>query len=173
AGAAPPRDHRRAGARLAHAAAVVLLAGLAGGRFAARREVTLRTGQEARIADPFGGVWRFESQGVSRSATPDHDLLAAALAASRDGAPRGLVVAEQLQYRDAQGDSVFAPVSRPGVRASPLLEMRARLLATDGDLVQLRITFVPLAPWIWIGGLGLVAAGIVALWPRAEPGESA
>ncbi len=169
----PVGDHRRAGALLAHAAAVVLLLGLAGSRFATRRDVTLRTGQESRIVDPFGGVWRFVSQGVSRAGTPDRDLLAATLEASRDGTPRGLVVAERLQYRDAQGDSAFAPVSRAGVRASPVLELRTVLLATDGDRARLRITFVPLALWIWIGGLGLVAAGLVALWPRAEAGGAA
>jgi cytochrome c biogenesis factor len=164
----PVGDYRRPGALAAHAASVVLALGLAGSLFVTRHTVSLRTGQDARLADPFGGVWRFVGQGVSRFGTDDHDAYAATLEAARDGAPRGLVVAERLQYRDAQGDSVFAPVLHAGVRTTPLLQLRTELLATDGDTARLRITFVPLAPWIWVGGIALVLSGVVAVWPRAR-----
>lgn len=169
AGSRPASPGRRVTAIVAHAAAAVLALGLAGSLFATRNVVTLRTGQEARVADPMGGTWRFVSQGVSRSATPDADVWAAPLEVSRDDAPAALLVAERLQFHDAQGDSVFAPVVRPAVRASPVLSARAELLATDGDRVELRVTFVPLAAWIWVGGVVLVLAGAVSLWPNVTP----
>jgi len=168
-----PAPPRRAGGRLAHAAAVLLAVALAGRAFASTHEVTLTTGQDARLADPFGHVWRFVSQGVSRYGTDDHDVHAVSLEVSRDGAARGLLAATRLQYRDAQGDSVFAPVAPPVVRRSPLLDTRAVLEGTSGDRAVVRVTFVPLAVWVWIAGALLVFGAVVALWPGLTPRDGA
>ncbi|HVA56317.1 MAG: cytochrome c biogenesis protein CcsA [Gemmatimonadaceae bacterium] len=166
--AAGPR-RRRVGEFVAHAAALVLVVALAAGAFSGARDMTLATGQEAQVADPFGHVWRFVSQGTSRYSTADHDVVALSLDASRDGIRQGLLVAEQWQYRDALGDSLYAPITRVGVRSSPTLDARAVLLAASADEAQVRITFVPLAVWAWIGGGLVVLGGVLALWPRTTP----
>ncbi len=169
----PPR--RRTGGRLAHGATAVLAVAFAAGAFPAAHDVTLAAGQDAQIADPFGHVWRFLSQGMSRYGTGDRDVAAASLEASRDGAGRGLLVAEQWQYRDDQGDSLSAPITRVAVRTSPMLDVRVVLVAASGDQARVRITFLPLAVWVWIGGALLVLGGALALWPQATPlrGQSA
>lgn len=169
----PAPGHRRAGGQLAHAAAVVLAVALAGRAFSSTHVVTLATGQDARLADPFGHVWRFVSQGVSRYGTDDHDVYAVSLEVSRDGAARGLLAATRLQYRDAQGDSVFAPVAPAAVRRSALLDARAVLQATSGDRAEVRVTFVPLAVWVWVAGALLLFGAVVALWPRVTPRDGA
>ncbi len=165
--AGPPR--RRAGERLAHGAAAVVALALAFGAFPSVHDVSLAPGQDAQVADPFGHVWRFVSQGLSRYGTADHDVIALPLETSRDGAPQGLLAPEQWQYRDAQGDSTYAPVTRVATRSAPWLDARVVLVGASGDGALVRITFVPLAAWVWIGGALLVLGGAAALWPRVAP----
>jgi cytochrome c-type biogenesis protein CcmF len=168
---APVAPRRRSGEHLTHAAAAVLAIAITAGSFPAVHDVTLAAGQEAQIADPFGHVWKFVSQGMSRYGTNDHDVVAVPVEGSRDGGRAGLLVAQQWQYRDAQGDSVYAPVTRVGVQRSVTLDTRVALIATSDDQARLRITFVPLAVWVWIGGVGLVVGGMLAAWPRTSGGS--
>ena len=153
----------RVGEHLSHVGAAVAAVAVAASAFSTTSAIQLRTGQESRVADPFGHEWRFVSQGVSRYGTPDHDVTAVALEGWRDGAPRGLIVSQRLDYQTAQGGGTS--VSRPALRAGLLMDLRVSVDSTDGDLAGVRVTFVPLAGVLWFGAALLVLGGVAALLP--------
>lgn len=153
----------RVGEHLSHVGAAVAAVAVAAGAFSTTSAILLRTGQESRMADPFGHEWRFVSQGVSRYGTADHDVTAVAMESWRDGAPRGLIVSQRLDYQTAQGGGTS--VLRPALRTGVLVDLRVSVDSTDGDLAGVRVTFVPLAGVLWFGAALLVLGGLAALLP--------
>ena len=169
-----PRRAARIREHLAHAGALVTLAGLVAVAFSNAQLLQLRTGQDARITDPLGHRWRFVSQGVSRFGTADHDVTAVTLESWRDDASRGLIVSQRLDYHTSRGDVL--PVAQPALRTAGLMDVRVEVDSTEGDLARLRLTFVPLATLVWWGGALFVVAGLLASLPQgaqytAAPGD--
>ena len=166
--AEPPRG-RIASAGVVPAAGLVLLASaLAGSAFRSEHAVSLRTGEEFRVADPLGHQWRFVSQGASNYTSLNRKVLSAVtLDTWRDGQPRGLVTSEVRQYVDDLERPLFEPTTAAGIRHLPLLDTYVVLDGGRDDLARLRIAFNPLISCAWIGGLLLVAGGVLLGWPPA------
>ncbi len=165
------RRHWRVGEHLSHIGAAIVALALVAGAYATSHQLELRTGQASLLTDPLGHQWRFVSQGVSRYGTADHDVTAVSLVSWRDGAPRGLLVSQRLDYKTAQGGG--PAVLRPALRATPLVDLRVAVDATDGDLARVRVTFVPLAGALWLGAALLVLGGLAAMLPVApSPGAA-
>lgn len=166
-------DRRRYGGYVAHVGLALALTAFAGMFFRSRHTVTLRAGGAARLSDPYGHVWRFVSQGVSRYGADDRTVSAVSVERWRDGQPRGLIVSERRQFLDAQGQPLAEPVASAGIRTSPMLDTYVVLTGTSGDAAQLDIAFNPLVAWVWVAGALVALGGLVAMWPRAEPARDA
>jgi cytochrome c-type biogenesis protein CcmF len=46
-----------------------------------------------------------------------------------------------------------------------LVSTLARRYLTGGAAAEFRIVISPLVAWVWIGGIGMVAGAMIALWP--------
>ncbi|MDE3152403.1 MAG: hypothetical protein KGL93_09155, partial [Gemmatimonadota bacterium] len=160
----------RVGEHLAHVGAAAVLVGVAAGAFSSAQSFAVRTGQDANVAGGLGGHWRFESQGVSRYGAADHDVTAVTFESWRNGAPKGLIVSQRLDYGTDQSDAPPVTVLRPALRSSGLADMRVTVDSTAGDLAYVRVQFVPLAWLLWLGAALLVLGGGAAMLPVAGGG---
>jgi cytochrome c biogenesis factor len=126
------------------------------------RTVSVRPGEVAELTDPFGGRWRFVSQGASRDEQMNYLSTSVAVDAWRDGEHAGILSAERRQYLDSIQRPTFDPTVKPGIRSLPTLDAYVVLSGLRQDAADLRIGFRPLVSALWIGWL-LVAAGGLAI----------
>jgi len=151
--------------------------GLAGLAFRSQTRLTLATGASANAVDPYGREWTFTSQGISLYTELNKQLLVASLSLSRAGRRVGMAPAEQREYIDADENPVSKPIAVVTVRRSALQDLRISFVRTvDRGTALVQIEFVPLASWIWLGGLLTAIGGVIVLManePKRELNEAA
>ncbi|HEY0997569.1 MAG TPA: cytochrome c biogenesis protein CcsA [Gemmatimonadaceae bacterium] len=154
------------GAWLAHAGLVLLAVGL-GARLGARTyDVTLSPAQSVELTDPFGGVWRFTSQGESRGREGSEEVTAVGLALSRDGASLGLIAPEMRQQASPDGQTEGRAVPGVAIRESVAMEMSVMMTDLPNPVAPFRVAFHPLGVLVWLGGALAVIGGITAFVTR-------
>ena len=148
---------------------VILFTGLAGLMFRKEARLTLATGASENANDPLGRTWTFTSQGISLYTELNKQLLVASLSLGREGRRVGMLTAEQRQFIDAEENLTSKPIAVPDIDHSLLQDVRVSLLRpVDRGTALIQIEFVPLASWIWFGGL-LTAIGGVVLAMSNQP----
>lgn len=157
------RSGPNVGAWLAHAGLVLLVVGLVARLGARTYDVTLAPAQSVELTDPFGGVWRFTSQGESRGREGSEEVTAVGLAVSRDGRPLGLIVPEIRQQASPDGAEIGRAVPGIATKESLGMELSVRLGGLPGAAAPFRVAFYPLGVLVWLGGLVLVLGGITAV----------
>ncbi len=162
------RNRRRYGGYIVHAGIVMLFAAFAGLAFRREYDVSLGAGQAFEAIDPYGGNWRFVSQGVSTSQSLNREITAVALEAYRDGERVGLIKTEKRQYFDSQRRPTFEPSTEVGIRSDARQDAYVVLAGVRDDAAEIRITFNPLVVWVWAGGLVMALGGLIVMWPQAE-----
>jgi cytochrome c-type biogenesis protein CcmF len=162
------RNRRRYGGYIVHAGIVLLFAAFAGLAFRKEYDVSLTAGQAFETTDPYGGRWRFVSQGVSTSKSLNREITAVALQATRDGKPVGFIKSEKRQYFDSQGRPTFEPSTEVGILETARQDTYVVLAGVRDEAAEIRITFNPLVVWVWIGGMLMAIGGLVVMWPQAE-----
>jgi cytochrome c biogenesis factor len=164
--------NRRYGAHIAHGGIVILFVGFAAMAFRGDHRVTLRSGDAFDVADPYGRHWRFVSQGLSTASHADRAAIMLSLEAFVDGKRVGFMSSERQQYVDAQGNGLSEAFTSVGIHSTPILDTYVAVDDTQGtDVAQLRVTFNPLAMWVWVGGVVMLLGGLVVTWPT-ESGRS-
>jgi cytochrome c-type biogenesis protein CcmF len=162
--ASSTRRRRAIGEYVIYAGAGVILAGLGGQAFSESHDVTLGAGESRELRDPFGRVWTFTGQGVSRYNELNRHVVAAALDVARGGRSADIVTSEQRQYVGSRGQPTFEPSTEAGIVSSLEQDMYAALIAVDdNERATVRIGFNPLVGWIWIGGAIMVIGGVALL----------
>jgi cytochrome c-type biogenesis protein CcmF len=150
------------GAWLAHAGMALLVVGL-GARLGTRTyEVTLAPAQSVELTDPFGGVWRFTSQGESRGREGSEEVTAVGLALSRDGQSLGLVAPEIRQHASPDGAELGRAVPGIAMKESLGMELSVMLAELPGATAPFRVAFYPLGILLWLGGALAVIGGVTA-----------
>lgn len=163
------RRERRTASRVALVAGLVILAaGFAGATWQTEQEIALADGESRRTLDPSGQAWTFMSQGASRMERANSLVTAVALVAARAETRGRFITSERREYFDRHGHEQFAPYVTTGIRSSPLQDVAVRLVSVREGRATLRLRFVPLAAWIWVGGGIVVLGGLLALWPGAR-----
>jgi cytochrome c-type biogenesis protein CcmF len=162
------RNRRRYGGYIVHAGMVLLFVSFAGLAFKKEFDVSLTAGQTYQATDPYGNIWKFQSQGVSTSQALNRNITAVALDTWRNGTHLGLIKTEKRQYFDQQGQPTFEPSTEVGIRSDARLDTYVVLAGVRDDVAELRITFNPLVVWAWIGGFLLAIGGLVVMWPQAQ-----
>jgi cytochrome c-type biogenesis protein CcmF len=162
-------NRRRYGGSIAGIGVVMALAAIGGLAFKKEYDVTLKAGDARELVDPFGGRWRFVSQGLSQYDVLNRHVTALALDLARNQKRAGVLTTEKRQYVDSRGAPTFEPSTEPGMRSSWRQDVYVALAAVREDAsAEIRVTFNPLVRWLWLGG-GLIAiGGLVAMWPQAE-----
>jgi cytochrome c biogenesis factor len=128
--------------------------------------VEIPDGGTARARDPFGREWSFTSQGASRMERPNHFVTAVALRSVQGSSRARFITSEIREYYANDDRERFAPYTTTGIRASPLEDVLVTLEAAEEGKAKIRIGFVPLASWVWIGSALFVLGGAMVLWPR-------
>jgi cytochrome c-type biogenesis protein CcmF len=165
------RNQRRYGGYIVHAGLVVGFMGFAGQAYDVERQVSLRPGESAEIASPFGHTYRLRYQDMSWYTATNMTKLVASLRVEKDGEDAGVLTAEQRVYR--QREELNTEV---GIRRAWNEDLYLILAGIDdpNGVVQgvnprpfttFRILVNPLVPWIWIGGVIMALGTLIALWP--------
>jgi len=151
----------RIGAWLTRAGLILMVFGLAG--TAARRShvVTLGDAEIFHAKDPFGHQWSLTSQGRSTFRHENYEAVAVALLPSRDGTRQPMLTAALRTYVDVDDRVLFDRVPALASRSTAFMDTRLTLLDADSRRARLRLTFVPLGSWPWLGG-ALLAVGALA-----------
>lgn len=148
---------------------VALLVALAAQLWRKEHAVELRTGETAELADPYGGVWRFVSEGISRYQIVNRRVTAVTMSVYLNGAPAGLLTTERRQYADSRGAPTHDPATEAGVIRTARQDVYAALGDVAGeDTVRLRIAFNPLVWLIWVGGAAVALGGLIVWWVRRD-----
>lgn len=170
---APRRSGTNVGASLAHAGMVVLAVGL-GARLATRTyEVKLAPAQSVELTDPFGGVWRFTSQGESRGREAGEEVTAVGLALSRNGQSLGILAPEVRQQASADGTELGRAAPSVAMKESLAMEVSVVMADLPDRVAPLRVAFHPLGILVWLGGALAVVGGMTAMLtaPVVIPGR--
>jgi cytochrome c biogenesis factor len=158
---------------LVYAGAVSLGAAAVGSAFEARRPLQLSAGEAVEVVDPYGREWRFASDGISHYTGDDRRVTAAVVAVYRSGEYLGALASEVRQHVDSRGAPTFEPITIPAIVSSPLQDVRVVLAGVDetGDRASVDVSFLPLAWWLWVGGVLVIAGGAIVSWPAAAAGR--
>jgi cytochrome c-type biogenesis protein CcmF len=163
------RNRRRYGGYVVHLGVVVMFAAFAGLAFKKEYDIRLEAGETYTARDPWGHLWTFTSQGVSRYEELNRNTMAVVLDATVDGKPAGLIKTEKRQHVDSRGIPTFEPSTEVGIRESAKQDVYVTLAGVTGEsTAELRVTFNPLVVWVWTGGLMMALGGIIVMWPQAE-----
>lgn len=160
-----PRSIRQ-GATVALVGVTVFATAVIAGRFQRDVVTTVTTGETFTARDAYGASWTFASQGISTFVEPNHHVAALALMATRAGRRIGLVASEKRQFVDVRGEPTFDPSTQAGILSRPLQDLYVVLgEARDNNTATVRIAFLPLASWVWLGVLLMAAGSIMMMWP--------
>lgn len=161
----------RVGGWLSHAG-IVLVAGAAiGSGFTREHVVALGDAEIFRTRDPFRHQWSFASQGVSTLKRENFASLTVSVIPERDGVRGEMLSAEARSYLLADASEPGPVVLTAGLRSGGFTETRLTIVEPDGRRPTVRVTFVPLAPWL-VAGTWLVAIGAVLSVTRPQRGAS-
>jgi cytochrome c-type biogenesis protein CcmF len=161
-------NRRRYGGYAIRSGVLVFVIAFAGFPFRLEREVSLASGEDAALVDPYGRPWTLTSQGVSQFEQLNRHVIAVALRAARDRTPVALLRTESRQYIDSRGVPTFEPSTEPGIDYSLRQDAYVILDRVAGDRAELRIAFHPIVAWVWIGGVLIGIGGLLVMWPLAE-----
>jgi cytochrome c-type biogenesis protein CcmF len=169
------RNRRRYGGYVVHAGFVVMFMGFAGAAYDVEEQVSLRPGEQMRIASPFGHTYTLTYQAMSAYPAPNMTKIVSSVSVAKDGKPAGVLTAEKRSYR--QREEVASEVGIRRAWNEDLYLILAGIEDINGvvqgtnprPVVTFRVLVQPLVPWIWIGGFIMAVGTLLALWPGAEP----
>ncbi|HST60868.1 MAG TPA: cytochrome c-type biogenesis CcmF C-terminal domain-containing protein, partial [Longimicrobium sp.] len=173
------RNRRRHGGYVVHAGFVVMFMGFAGAAYDTEEQMSLRPGEQMKIASPFGHTYTLTYQAMSAYPATNMTKVIASVNVAKDGRPAGVLTAEKRSYR--QREEVASEV---GIRRAWNEDLYLILAGIDDingvvqgtnprPIVTFKVLVQPLVPWIWVGGLIMAIGTLVALWPGAEPARPA
>jgi len=150
------RNRRRYGGYLVHVGVVLMALGIVGTRMVPfETELVLSSNQPTQVQ---GYTLVYEE--LRQEPAGDHLTTRASVAVYRDGAYLVTLQPEIQQFVDYE-----QPVSLPALRATLREDLYLVLAGWDQTTVTFKVFVNPLASFLWLGGLVVMAGGAVALWP--------
>ena len=163
----------RYGSFIVYFGLLVVSAGFAGLAFRKEYDLTLKVGAARELTDPWGQRWSFVSQGVSLYNALNREVTAIVLDVSRNGKREAVITSEKRQHVDSRGAPTFEPSTEVGIRGSFTEDVYVVLAGVRGDeSAEVRITFIPLVRWVWLGGILIAIGGLIVMWPPAPRGST-
>ncbi len=170
------RNRRRYGGYIVHVAMVIYFVAFAGMAFKVEMEATLRPGDSATLRSPFGHTYTFTHLGVSQFEQLNRVVTQASVQVAKDGRSIGVINSEKRQHFSEPAPGVrqksFEPSTEVGIRSTlqeDLYIVYAGSVAGTEEAVY-RFSLNPLVLWVWIGGVVLVAGGLITMWPGGPAG---
>jgi cytochrome c-type biogenesis protein CcmF len=161
------RNRRRYGGYLVHVGVLIYFVAFAGMAFKREMEATLKPGQSASIASPFGHTYTFTHMGVSQFEALNRIVSAATVQVTKDGKALGLMSSEKRQHVDSFRRPTFEPSTEVGIRSNLQEDVYITYAGSVGGTEEAvyRFTINPLVWWVWFGGFVLAFGGLVTMWP--------
>ena len=151
------RHRRRYGGYLVHFGLVLLVIGIIGTRIhAVETEMVLAPGETDHI-----GRYTLVFEDLRQEPVADHIRTTATVAAYRDEEYLTTLIPRIDAYS-------HQTVAIPAVRFGWREDLYVVLASYSPTSVTLKVFVNPLATFLWLGGLVLLAGGTVAVWPSAE-----
>jgi cytochrome c-type biogenesis protein CcmF len=179
------RNRRRYGGYLVHAGVLIYFVAFSGMAFRREIEATLKPGESATLASPFGHTYTLTHVGISQFESLNRIVSAATVAVSKDGRSQGRMTSEKRQHVDSFRRPTFEPSTEVGIRSGLQEDLYITFAGAVGGTEEAvyRFTINPLVWWVWFGGFVLAFGGLVTMWPgggplisaprRAQPGYQA
>jgi len=152
------RGHRRTGAYVVHAGAVIAFAAIAvSSTMGTSKEVQLRQGETTSL-----GAYQLTFVKAERVSEPHREALVARVSVARNGRELGTLSPGMNQYENQR-----EPVGTPDVRTSLFedLYLSALNIDPDGGTLGLHAMINPMVAWIWLAAAIMALGGLVALVP--------
>jgi cytochrome c-type biogenesis protein CcmF len=161
------RNRRRYGGYLVHAGVLIYFVAFSGMAFKREIEATLKPGETATLASPFGHTYTFTHVGVSQFEALNRIVSAATVQVTKDGRPQGLMSSEKRQHVDSFRRPTFEPSTEVGIRSNLQEDVYITYAGSVGGTEEAvyRFTINPLVWWVWFGGFVLALGGLVTMWP--------
>jgi cytochrome c-type biogenesis protein CcmF len=165
------RNRRRYGGYLVHVGVLVYFVAFSGMAFGREMEATLKPGESAEMASPFGHRYRLTHVGISQYEALNRVVSAATVEISKNGKRLGLMTSEKRQHVDSFRRPTFEPSTEVGILSGLQEDLYIVFAGAVGGTEQAvyRFNINPLVWWVWFGGFVLVLGGIVTMWPGGGP----
>jgi cytochrome c-type biogenesis protein CcmF len=152
------RGHRRTGAYVVHAGAVVAFSAIAvSSTMGTSIEVQLRQGESAKL-----GAYELTFVKAERVTEPHREAMVARVSVSRGGRDLGVLSPGMNQYENQR-----EPIGTPDVRTTLFEDLYLSALNVDpeGGTLGLHAMINPMVAWIWVAAAVMALGGLVALVP--------
>ena len=165
------RNRRRYGGYLVHVGVLIYFVAFTGMAFKREIEATLKPGQSATLASPFGHTYTLTHVGVSQFEALNRIVSAATVSVAKDGRAVGLMSSEKRQHVDSFRRPTFEPSTEVAIRSGLQEDLYITYAGSVGGTEEAvyRFTINPLVWWVWFGGFVLALGGLVTMWPGGGP----
>ncbi len=161
------RQRRKYGGYLVHAGVILMAVGILGTRlYPFRQDVTLDLAQPAQV-----GPYTFVFEALEREPQADHQAFRAVVAVYREQTYL-TTLHPRLDFYPQTGQRITTPALRAGLREDLYIVLAG--WNDEGNRATLTVMINVLINFLWLGGLVLLAGGMLAFWPRwRRPGWNA
>jgi cytochrome c-type biogenesis protein CcmF len=155
-------QRRRRGSYLVHAGVILIAAGVVGTRtYASEKSVVLSPGQPVDV-----GEYTVILEDLWQEPTDDRMATQASLSVYRNEAYLTTLQPRLDQYVSFD-QAVTVPALRTGLREDLYVILAG--WTEEGTTATFKLFLNPLASFLWLGGLALLAGGALTLWPPSSP----
>ncbi len=150
----------RYGGYIVHLGIVLMAIGVAGSSlYGAESEATIKTGESMSIRN-----YTLNYDNIDTYETESKQITTTTLSVFKNGKQIGQLFPEKILHR-----SYDQPVTEVAIRTNLREDLYIILVSwSDDGSTVFKVLVNPLVSWIWIGGLFVVAGGLVAFWPESR-----
>jgi cytochrome c-type biogenesis protein CcmF len=153
---------RRYGGYIVHLGVVLIVIGITGSSaYKLEAQGTLYKGESIKIGD-----YELRYDNLRGYRDGNRDVYAATLKVFKNGKPDGTISPERRYYINAEKPTTEVTL-RTGLTEDLYVTMPG---IGENKEITLKVTVNPLLIWIWIGGVIMVAGGIIAILPNRKKG---
>ncbi len=151
---------RRYGGYIVHLGVVLIVIGITGSSaYKLEAQGTLYKGESIKIGD-----YELRYDNLRGYRDGNRDVYAATLKVFKDGKPDGTISPERRYYINAE-----KPTTEVTLRTGLIEDLYVTMPGIgENKEITLKVTVNPLLIWIWIGGVIMVAGGIIAILPNRK-----
>ncbi len=166
------RNRRRYGGYIVHVGILVMFVAFAGMAFKVDQEANLLPGESIEVRSPYGHTYQMTHLGISQFEHLNRLVSQATVQVERDGKPLGIMTSEKRQHVNSLGEAEFQPSTEVGIRSDLREDLYIVYAGSVGGTEEAvyRFTVNPLVLWVWLGGVILIAGGIITMWPGGYGG---
>ncbi|MBI4285534.1 MAG: heme lyase CcmF/NrfE family subunit [Chloroflexi bacterium] len=152
----------RYGGYIVHLGVIFLALGMIGSMsFSSEAEATIKPGETMNIEN-----YTLTYENMDNFETPTKEVVSSTLTITNSGEYLGTLTAEKYFHKNYQ-----QPVTEVAIRSTLKEDLYVILVGWDENGTAFRVLVNPLVAWMWIGGIVMVAGGLLAFWPerRRQP----